>query len=68
MLSRSDATCQAVPQRKSKGNDGDPFGSVKRNDPIGAVVPEPNGGEEKGVDALGPAQVKSFTPDSNWTW
>ena len=29
-------------------------------------LPELNSNEEKGLDAL--AQVKFFTPDSNWTW
>ncbi len=31
-----------------------------------ARLPELYSGEEKGLDAL--AQVKFFTPDSNWTW
>jgi hypothetical protein len=29
-------------------------------------LPQLYSGEEKGLDAL--AQVKFFTPDSNWTW
>ena len=29
-------------------------------------LPELYSGEEQGLDA--PAQVKFFTPDSNWTW
>jgi hypothetical protein len=53
----------------------DPENQLPPNPPIGdnllddeskAKLPELYSGEEKGLDAL--AQVKFFTPDSNWTW
>jgi hypothetical protein len=43
-----------------------PTGDNLLDDESKAKLPELYSGEEKGLDAL--AQVKFFTPDSNWTW
>jgi hypothetical protein len=61
-----DEVFKFTPDEQPEDKPPPPIGENLLDDHSREKLPELYSGEEKGLDAL--AQVKFFTPDSNWTW